>query len=159
MLRKKLKEQALTLTQNIGTVESLIFHTIFFAVSMSLAFFKIVPLNDVLLVLTTVVSREAIYLSIFIQMTVNENVTDIKSVTSDIDKIQEDVDKIQENVDDIQENVEILNSDDVNDSGNDFIQKQEHINIILERLDMLTKELHKIRDEISDEERTIVKKT
>jgi peptidoglycan hydrolase CwlO-like protein len=62
--------------------------------------------EDVLLILTTVVSLEAIYLSIFIQMTVNQHAEELEEVSEDIGEIQEDVDEIQKDVDEIQEDVE-----------------------------------------------------
>jgi uncharacterized protein YoxC len=48
-----------------------------------------------LLILTTVVSLEAIYLAIFIQMTVNQNTASLREVEKDIDAIEKDVDEIQ----------------------------------------------------------------
>ena len=62
--------------------------------------------SDVLLILTTVVSLEAIYLSIFIQMTVNQHAEELEEVSEDIEEIQEDVGEIQKDVDEIQEDVE-----------------------------------------------------
>lgn len=64
-----------------------------------------VPWNDILLVLTTIVSLEAIYLAIFIQISVNRNTQSLLEVEEDIDEIQEDIDEIQEDVDEIQEDV------------------------------------------------------
>lgn len=61
--------------------------------------------EDVLLILTTVVSLEAIYLSIFIQMTVNQHAAELEEVSEDIEEIQKDVDEIQEDVEDIQEEI------------------------------------------------------
>jgi low affinity Fe/Cu permease len=51
------------------------------------------------------VSLEAIYLAIFIQMTVNQNTQSLREVEVDIDEIQENIDEIQEDVDEIQEDV------------------------------------------------------
>lgn len=65
-----------------------------------------VPLDRMLLLLTTVVSLEAIYLSIFIQMSLNFTRESLAEVEEDIDEIQEDVGEIQEDVDEIQEDVE-----------------------------------------------------
>ncbi|HBY74527.1 TPA: hypothetical protein DEG21_01265 [Patescibacteria group bacterium] len=64
-----------------------------------------------LLILTTVVSLEAIYLAIFIQMTVNRNTLSLKAVEEDIDEIQEDIDEIQEDIDEIQEDVDEIQED------------------------------------------------
>ena len=86
-------------TRWIGSISSLIFHTIVFIGAFCLPLFG-VHFETVLLVLTTIVSLEAIYLAIFIQMTVNKN-------TADIEEIQEDVDEIQEDVEDIQEEAKV----------------------------------------------------
>jgi peptidoglycan hydrolase CwlO-like protein len=65
----------------------------------------------VLLFLTTIVSLEAIYLSIFIQMTVNQQAKELEEVSEDIEEIQEDVEGIQKDVDEIQEDVEEIQED------------------------------------------------
>ena len=103
----------------VGSIQSLVFHTIFFVVSFALPVFKIVEFEHMLLVLTTIVSLEAIYLAIFIQMSVNkssEHIEDLKEdvgeIQEDIEEIQEDIDEIQEDIDEIQEDVEEINEDD-----------------------------------------------
>jgi len=83
------------MTQWIGTPVSLFIHTIFFLLVFLLPLFH-VPFDDVLLVLTTIVSLEAIYLAIFIQMTVNRSMEDIEELSENVEEISEDVDKIQE---------------------------------------------------------------
>jgi peptidoglycan hydrolase CwlO-like protein len=109
----------------IGSVTSLIVHTAIFILSFGLTVFGLVSLNLMLLVLTTVLSLEAIYLAIFIQMTVNrqgqelaevsEDVEDIQEdieeISQDMDEIQKDVDEIQEDVEDIQEDVEEISEE------------------------------------------------
>jgi len=79
----------------IGSIESLIVHTLFFVVAFLFGILG-VSWNKILLTLTTVVSLEAIYLAIFIQMSVNRNTTSLAEVEEDIDEIQEDVDEINE---------------------------------------------------------------
>ena len=92
-----LEKTAEKATRWIGSTASLTFHTIFFVISFSLPLFKILDWDKMLLVLTTVVSLEAIYLSIFIQMTVNKNSQDIEIIQEDIDEIQEDIQEETEN--------------------------------------------------------------
>ena len=94
----------------IGSKNSLAVHTLFFVVMIALAFSDI-GFDKVMLVLTTIVSLEAIYLSIFIQMTVNKNREDLREVSEDIDEIQKDVDEIQEDVDEIQKDVDEIQED------------------------------------------------
>lgn len=62
-----------------------------------------VGLDIVLLVLTTVVSLEAIYLAIFIQMTVNRNTESLEAVEEGIEDIQEDVQGLEGEVEEITE--------------------------------------------------------
>lgn len=99
-MRKKLDEFSNKLTCWIGSTQSIIVHTIFFIAIFSLRFLGI-SAPDILLLLTTIVSLEAIYLAIFIQMTVNKHSEDLEEVSEDIDEIQEDIDEIQEDVDEI----------------------------------------------------------
>ena len=108
-MRKKFENFSRKITRWIGSPQSIIIHTIFFAGMLGLRIFG-VSSSDVLLILTTVVSLEAIYLSIFIQMTVNQHAAELEEVSEDIEEIQKDVDEIQEDVEDIQE--EIVEEDD-----------------------------------------------
>ncbi len=95
----------------VGSIQSLIFHTIFFIVSFALPVFNIVEFEHMLLVLTTVVSLEAIYLAIFIQMSVNKSSEHIEDLKEDVNEIQEDIDEIQEDIDEIQEDIEEIQED------------------------------------------------
>lgn len=113
-----MQEVALSVTRWVGSLESIIVHSTLFLGSFIAVQLGAVPFERMLLVLTTLVSLEAIYLSIFIQMSINyttrsiENVEqDIEEIQEDIDEIQEDVDEIQEDVDEIQENVDEIQED------------------------------------------------
>lgn len=144
------------LTKVIGTPTSIVIHTLFFAGIFFLANFGF-SVDNILLILTTVVSLEAIYLSIFIQMSVNRTSTHIADVKEDISDIQEDVEGIQEdvddlevNIDDIQEDVEGLEtnvkviSDDNGDNNDDELTLalaniEKHLKIIQEDIAHLKK--------------------
>lgn len=104
------EELALSVTRWIGSVPSILIHTALFAGAFTLAFFG-VPFERILLVLTTIVSLEAIYLAIFIQMSVNHQARALANVEKDIDEIQEDVEEISEDVEDIQENIDEIQED------------------------------------------------
>jgi hypothetical protein len=104
--REKLQKTALSVTRWVGSVQSIVIHTILFAGSFAAAFSGFVEVDRMLLILTTIVSLEAIYLAIFIQMTLNFTTESLQEVEHDIDEIQEDIDEIQEDVDEIQEDVE-----------------------------------------------------
>lgn len=98
---------ALKSTGYIGSPASLIIHTIFFIGIFSLALFG-VTFEQILLILTTLVSLEAIYLAIFIQISVNQQALQLQAVSEDVEEISEDVDEISRDIDDIQEDVEDL---------------------------------------------------
>lgn len=85
------------MTNSIGTTNSLIIHSFLFVGIFCLRFFAI-PTEEILLILTTAVSLEAIYLAIFIQMTVNRTTASLASVEEDIDDIQGDVDSLETNL-------------------------------------------------------------
>ncbi len=107
---KKVEWFALDATRWIGSPMSLVVHTCLFIGAFLLIFFG-VSLDQILLTVTTIVSFEAIYLSIFIQMTVNHQSLALHEVREDLWEIQEDVEEIQENVEEIQEDVEEINND------------------------------------------------
>ncbi len=94
-------------TYVVGTPASIVIHTLLFIGIFVLVKFGF-SLDDVLLILTTAVSLEAIYLAIFIQMSVNRTTLHIADVKEDIDEIQEDVEDIQEDVEDLEEDVDSL---------------------------------------------------
>jgi uncharacterized protein YoxC len=118
----------------IGSPLSLITHTVMFAAFFLWGFFSH-SWDRILLVLTTIVSLEAIYLAIFIQMTVNRNTESLTEVEEDIDEIQEDIDEIQEDVEEIQEDVEVI---------------QEDVDVIHDEVDELSDEEERSGSEKSD---------
>ena len=115
---RKFKEFSKKLRYWIGSPQSILVHTVFFIVIFALRFWG-VSSSDILLILTTIVSLEAIYLSIFIQMSVNSQNRKLKEVSEDIEEIQEDVEDIQEDVEEIQEGVEEIQEDvaEVDENG------------------------------------------
>jgi low affinity Fe/Cu permease len=98
----KLEKISDKITLWIGTPASIVVHTIIFVVIFSLKFLEF-SVDQILLILTTAVSLEAIYLSIFIQMSDNKTKMTIAGVEKDIDDIQEDVQEISEDIEDINE--------------------------------------------------------
>jgi methyl-accepting chemotaxis protein len=118
MQKDQVQKLALTITRGIGSPTSIIIHSIIFISCFLAAASGNIEWDKMLLVLTTIVSLEAIYLSIFIQMTINytteslEGVAeDIEEVQEDIGEIQEDIEEVQEDVDELQENVEDISED------------------------------------------------
>src|SRR3989338_8290672 len=106
-----IQETALAITRAVGSPLSIIIHTVLFATSFLATTEGYISLDRMLLVLTTIVSLEAIYLSLFIQMTINYTTESIQEVGEDIEELQEDVGEIQEDVGEIQEDVGELQED------------------------------------------------
>lgn len=131
------------ISRSVGSVASLYIHTLFFAISFLLIFIG-VPADRILLILTTVVSLEAIYLAIFIQMSVNKNTKSLEEVEEDLDEIQVDLEEIADDVDEIQEDIDEIEEDvdDIEDSDtkrdkavNDkFTKIDNQLNLILEEI-------------------------
>jgi len=115
MARKKKQRSILKfLSERIpvlmGNPASVVIHTIFFIGIFVLRFFDY-TIDQIMLILTTAVSLEAIYLSLFIQMSVNKTTESLEDVEKDIDEIQEDVEDITEDIDEVQEDVEDITED------------------------------------------------
>ncbi len=95
----------------IGSVYSLLAHTVVFVGFFLSALIGFIEWEIMLLVLTTIVSLEAIYLSLLIQITVNRHTESLKEVEEDIEEIQEDVEELGEDLEDIQEDIEEISED------------------------------------------------
>jgi peptidoglycan hydrolase CwlO-like protein len=95
----------------VGSIPSLIAHTLVFSAFFLAAVAGWVAWDQMLLVLTTLLSLEAIYLAIFIQMAVNRQSASLKEVEADVDAIQENVEDLKENVGDIQQDMEEITED------------------------------------------------
>lgn len=152
---------AIKATRWIGSTNSLMIHTLLFIISFILYFFGI-ALEKILLVLTTLVSLEAIYLSIFIQMSVNRQARRLHAVARDVEEIQEDVEEIQEDVEEIQENVDEIAEDvdeiaeDVDEIAEDVDEIQENVEEIQEDVEGIEKDVDELAEE--EDEAPLVKK-
>ena len=138
-----IEKMAVRATRFIGSTESLLVHTILFVGSFLLYFWG-VALEKILLIVTTIVSLEAIYLSIFIQMSVNRQARKLHAVARDVEDIQEDVDEIQKDVDEIQEDVE--------DIQKDVDEIQEDVEEIEKDVGEIQEDVEEIQEEDSIEE-------
>ncbi|MCX6703517.1 MAG: hypothetical protein NTV02_02435 [Candidatus Zambryskibacteria bacterium] len=132
-------------TQWVGSKASVLAHTIFFIAMFSLYFFGI-AFDTILLVLTTLVSLEAIYLAIFIQMTVNQNTESLEDVEEDIEEIKEDMDEIQEDVGAIEKDIDEI-QEDVDEISEDIGEIQEDVDEIEKDTETMQKK--------SEDERTV----
>ncbi len=138
------------MTTWIGSPISIVVHTLFFIGAFALILFGI-SFNDVLLALTTVVSLEAIYLAIFIQMTVNRNTQSLQEVEEDIDEIQEDVQEIERDIDEVQEDVEEIQEDVEDIQEEDAAEERDEVKTTLvledisQRLQTLMKDIEALK--------------
>ena len=107
----RLEKTALAITRWVGSPSSIVVHTILFIVSFAAAFTGWISFDRMLLILTTIVSLEAIYLAIFIQMTLNVTNETVEDIGEDVEEMQEDIGEIQEDVDELQEDVEEISED------------------------------------------------
>ena len=128
------------LTKWTGSIASLIVHTILFGTAFAFGFFNVAPWDSVLLVLTTLVSLEAIYLSLLIQMTVNRHSESLKEVGEDVEGIQEDIEEITEDVEGIQEDVEEMTEEDAEDAE---LEKRHLVS-----LEQLTKDVQRVLQDL-----------
>ncbi len=148
-VRQKLEKVALNATSWLGSIESLFVHTLVFLISFSLVLFGI-PFDRVLLVLTTVLSLEAIYLAIFIQMSVNQSAVRLAQVESDIEDIAEDVEEIAEDVEGIEKGVEEI-SDNVEEIQEDMEHIEKDIDEIQKDVDEIQEDVEEIQGESEEE--------
>ena len=95
LFAQPLEKISFKLIRWIGTPYSVVFHTLIFVAVPALSFLGF-ELRTVLLMFTTWLSIEAIYLAIFIQMSVNRNTESLEEVDEDIEDIQEDASEEEE---------------------------------------------------------------
>lgn len=128
-------------TEWIGTTQSILVHTALFILCFALYFFGI-KFDQILLILTTIVSLEAIYLALFIQMTVNRNTESLEDVEEDIEEIQEDVEGLEGDFEEVREDVEGLEGNIAKIQGNveDIGEEFEGISEDLEKIQADEKE-------------------
>lgn len=124
---------ALAITQWIGSPVSLLLHTVLFIGAFVLADEGLVSFEKMLLVLTTIVSLEAIYLSIFIQMSLNMSHQNIEFIQEDLEEIQKDVEEIQEDVEEISEDVEEISEDveEIQEKSSETVEKAKESELLL----------------------------
>lgn len=129
------EQASIRLTTWVGSTTSIIVHTLVFFGIFGLYFFNI-ALDQILLLLTTAVSLEAIYLAIFIQMTVNRNTESLEEVEENIDEIQEDVEELEKDVDEIQGDIDEIQEDvdEIAQEESKEQQQEQRINITMETI-------------------------
>ncbi|OIP57456.1 MAG: hypothetical protein COX79_03855 [Candidatus Levybacteria bacterium CG_4_10_14_0_2_um_filter_36_16] len=133
----KLENLSVYTTEWVGTTKSILIHTALFILCFALYFFG-VKFDQILLILTTVVSLEAIYLALFIQMTVNRNTESLEDVEEDVEEIQEDVESLEGGFEDIAEDVQGLegNIKKMRDNVKDLETDVEDISVDIDKIQL-----------------------
>ena len=137
----------------LGSPISIFIHTLVFIAAFGMVLLN-VPLESVLLILTTAVSLEAIYLSLFIQMSVNRNTKSLADVEEDIEEIAEDVEGIEKDIDEIQEDVEGIEKDideiqeDVDEIEKDEDENDLHDAATMKTLNILQDDIKKLMEDL-----------
>lgn len=136
-------------TQWVGSSASLILHTILFAIVLLLPAFG-VSLEKALLILTTAVSLEAIYLALFIQMSINRNTAQLESVEEDIEIIQEEVGEIGDDVEEMQKDVEEI-SEDIEEITEDVEGIEKNVKEISEDVEEIQEDVAELEESTDSE--------
>ena len=89
------KDFSIQITNWLGTPISIWVHTIIFIGILALKIWDY-EWSNILLILTTLLSLEAIYLALFIQMTVNRHQERLEDVEEDVEDILEDTSELTE---------------------------------------------------------------
>jgi uncharacterized membrane protein len=121
--KKMMEKGASNITRWIGSTASVSIHTLLFIVSFTLPYLGLVTFERMLLFLTTIVSLEAIYLSIFIQMSLNMNNQNIEIIQEDIQELGEDIEELGEDIEEIGEDIEEIQKD-VDEIQEDVVEIQ-----------------------------------
>lgn len=137
--RKIMEKGASNVTKWVGSTSSVLLHTILFVVSFLLPVLGIVSFERMLLVLTTMVSLEAIYLSIFIQISLNLNNQNIEIIQGDIEELGDDIEELGEDIEELGEDIEEL-GEDLEELGEDLDEIQKDVDDIQEEVDEINEE-------------------
>lgn len=150
---KYLKHIPYKAMDSIGSVGSLVLHTVLFMGALLLGLVGF-AWDRILLVLTTIVSLEAIYLAIFIQMGVNRTAQSLQDVQEDVEEIQEDVQglgedvvSLQEDVEEISEDIDEISTEEIDAPAPASVQANIVLNNIESQLHFLVKEVEILKNQ------------
>ena len=139
-----MEKGAANATRWIGSATSVSVHTVFFIISFALPLIGIVSFERMLLVLTTVVSLEAIYLSIFIQMSLNMNNQNIEIIQEDIEELGEDIEELGVDIEELGENIEEISED--------IVEMSEDIEEIQKDVDEIQEDVVEIQEDTTEDQ-------
>ena len=134
------------ITQWVGSTSSVMLHTLLFLTAFTLPVLGVMSFERMLLFLTTIVSLEAIYLSIFIQMSLNMNNQNIGIIQEDIEELGEEIEELGEEIEEIGEDIEEL-GEDIEELGEDIEELGEDIEELGEDIEEIQKEVDELQEE------------
>lgn len=141
-------------TAALGTPVSLFLHTVFFVVMFLLPFFGI-SFQDMMLALTTAVSIEAIYLALFIQMTVNRASESLEEVEESLEDVEESLEGVEEDLEGLEKNLGGIEKDidglekDIDDIIEDDRDDDVHDKKVARMLSKIDARLNELHEEIT----------
>jgi septal ring factor EnvC (AmiA/AmiB activator) len=139
-----MEKGASNITKWVGSTSSVMLHTVLFVISFVIPSMRLVSFERMLLVLTTIVSLEAIYLSIFIQMSINMNNQNIEIIQEDIEGLGEDIEELGEDIEELGEDIEEI--------GEDIEEIQKNVDEIQEDVDEIQEDVDEIQGETKEEQ-------
>jgi uncharacterized protein YoxC len=145
-----MEKGATNITRWVGSTSSVLLHTILFIISFLLPVIGVVTFERMLLFLTTIVSLEAIYLSIFIQMSLNMNNQNIEIIQEDIEELGEGIEELGEDIEELGEDIEEL-GEDIEELGDDIEELGEDLEELGEDLEEIQKEVDEMQEEDEEE--------
>ncbi|PIS07594.1 hypothetical protein COT78_02760 [Candidatus Berkelbacteria bacterium CG10_big_fil_rev_8_21_14_0_10_43_13] len=131
----------------VGTTQSIIVHTILFALFFAAHWIFGLTYDLILLILTTVVSLEAIYLAIFIQRSVNQQADRLDDFEESLDDVEESLDDVEENLDDVEESIDAVEGHLASDHEKTEIDRHKKLD---KTLDQIIDELKNLKAKIDD---------
>lgn len=140
----KLEKISIVLTHWVGTPLSVLIHTILFIGIFTLKWVGF-TIDNILLILTTAVSLEAIYLAIFIQMTVNRSAASLESVRGGVEDIQEDVEGLESDIEDISEDIDVIQTEHEEEDEDDHSRANNTLGQIETQLQKVINELEQLK--------------
>lgn len=135
------------ITAAMGSMKSIVFHTFLFIIFLTLPLYTNLSFDLVLLILTTIVSLEAIYLALFIQISINRQAQAIEEVSDDIEEIQEDVEEINDSVDEIEKDIEEV-TEDVEELNQSVDEIEKDVQEISDDVEEIAEDVEDIQEEV-----------
>ncbi len=149
--KNKVLDWLIKIPENIGTPVSLLLHSVVFLAFLSLPYLGLgLQSEQVNIFFTTLLSLEAIYLAIFIQMSVNRSNQTIQNLSEDIDDLSEDLDEIGEDIVDIQGDIDYMTEEDelIESSSNSHATMSQQIEMLQKQIHTMSVMIDKMKNEV-----------